>query len=327
MLLRMLHDVVALTGPYTAAFELGVVGEVFGLDRTMDGLPSYDFAVCTEVPGRVPTTSGYTIEVEHGLERIETADLVVVPAWDPHAEPVPAVVDALKRASTRGAVVMSVCSGSFALGIAGLLDGRRATTHWKWASLMRQRFPRTHVDENALFVDEGEVVTSAGTAAGIDACLHLVRREQGATVANAIARRMVVPPQRRGGQAQYIEMTPAIEHHRDHFAEVLAWAQSSLAEPLSVAEMASRAHMSPRTFARRFRDITGTTPHQWLLDQRLRLAEELLERTDRPIESIARAVGLGSAASMRRHFTLRRGVTPASYRQAFRHAVDEQEIA
>jgi transcriptional regulator GlxA family with amidase domain len=314
----MIRNVVAVTDSFTAGFELGVVGEVFGVDRTADGLPGYEFAVCAEAPGAIPTTSGYAIQVEHGLDRIRDADLVVIPAWSLTGDASEAVIEALRDAHERGAVMLSVCSGAFALALAGLLDDRRATTHWKWAPHMRERFPRVLVDVNALYIDEGQLITGAGTAAGIDACLHLVRREQGAAVANAIARRMVVPPQRRGGQAQFIETTPAVEYHRDQFADVLAWAQECLAEPLSIADLAARAHMSPRTFARRFREIVGSTPHQWLLDQRLRAAEELLERTNHSVESVARAVGLGSSESMRRHFLARRGVSPAVYRQNFR---------
>lgn len=315
----VLRDVVAVVGDRVAAFELGVVSEVFGLDHGAD-LPSYDFAVCAVRPGLVPTTSGFAIHVDHGLERLESADLIAVPAWtcEP-ALPPTALVAALHRAVGRGGRVMAVCSGAFLLAGAGLLDGRRAATHWRYASTLAARHPHVAVDPNVLYVQDGPILTSAGTAAGIDACLHLVREEHGASVANALARRMVVSPYRAGGQAQYVE-TPVPPADAEELAEVLGWARQHAGSPITVDDLAARALMSPRTFARRFKAATGTTPHRWLLDQRLLLAEHLLEDTDLPIDDIARRSGLGSPDTLRHHIFRRRRTSPQAYRRSFRAA-------
>lgn len=317
----MLRDVVALVGDRVAAFELGVLSEVFGLDRSGDGLPGYTFAVAALEPGLVPTTSGFAVQVPHGLERLEQADLIAVPSWTTQDLPVPApLVAALQAAVGRGARVLSVCSGAFLLAGAGLLDGRRAATHWRSAALLAARFPCVLVDPDVLYVDDGQVLTSAGTAAGIDACLHLVRLEQGAAVANALARRMVVAPQRAGGQAQYVE-APVPPADDLQLAGVLDWARAHLAEPLTVDVLARRALMSPRTFARRFVATTGTTPHRWLLDQRLDHAERLLETTALPVGEVARLCGLGSPDTLRHHFARRRRTSPQSYRRTFQAVV------
>jgi transcriptional regulator GlxA family with amidase domain len=319
MLAGVLTDVVAVVREPIAAFELGVVSEVFGYDRSADGLPRYDFAVCAVRPGLLGTTSGYRVEVEHGLERLSTADLVTVPAWSDHdGTPPPELVAALRAAADRGARLLAVCTGAFLLAAAGLLDGRRATTHWQYADALAARFPRVEVDADVLYVDAGAVITSAGTAAGIDACLYLVRQEQGSAVANALARRMVVPPHRSGGQAQYVESPVPDGPADDDLADLLAWARARLDQPLSVDDLAHRALMSPRTFARRFRRSTGTTPHRWLLDQRLLLAEQLLEQTELPVDEVARRSGLGSADTLRHHFATRRRVGPQAYRRTFR---------
>ncbi len=315
----MLVDVVAVVGDHVAVFELGVLSEVFGVDRRTAGLPGYDFALCAVQPGLVPTTSGYAVAVEHGLERLATADLIAVPAWTPRDVPPPAeLVAALHAAVARGGRVLAVCSGAFLLAAAGLLDGRRAATHWQYAPLLAARYPQVDVDADVLYVEDGPVVTSAGTAAAIDACLHLVRQAHGATVANALARRMVVPPHRSGGQAQFVESPVAVPDDRGELAEVLTWIQEHLADPLPVRDLAARALMSPRTFARRFRAATGTTPHRWLLDQRLLLAERLLEDTDLPVDAIAARCGFGSPDTLRHHFALRRRTSPTTYRRTFR---------
>jgi transcriptional regulator GlxA family with amidase domain len=254
---------------------------------------------------------------------LESADLISIPAWPIFSRPGPppeALLDALRRAVARGARVMSVCTGAFVLAAAGLLDGRRATTHWRYASLLAERYPQVTVDPNVLYIDDGSVLTSAGTAAGIDLCLHIVRVEQGAAVANAIARRMVVPPHRDGGQAQYIE-TPVMPHDRGNtFNNVLAWAQAHLDQPLTVAQLAARAHMSPRTFARQFVAVTGTTPYRWLVSQRVAMAQRLLEQTDHAVEEVAQKTGFGTAAMLRRHFGLHRGTSPQLYRRSFHNA-------
>jgi transcriptional regulator GlxA family with amidase domain len=300
------------------AFELGLICEVFGLDRPDEPeLPTFDFAVCTPRPGPVRTMSGFGLDVAHGLERIATADLVAVPAI--HRDtPVPdELVTALRAAHDRGARVMSVCSGAFVLGHAGLLDDRDCTTHWSYADELARRFPRARVNSDVLYVDCERVLTSAGTAAGIDAALYLVRQEFGERVANRLARRMVMPPHREGGQRQYVDRPVPIE--ADTLMETLSWMTEHLDADLSVGELAQRAHLSARTFARRFRSETGTTPHHWLTGQRVLAAQRLLEETEQPVETVADLVGFGSAAVLRHHFTRRVGTTPTDYRRTFAH--------
>jgi len=322
MLVVVLSNVAAVVAEDVGAFGLGVLCEVFGFDRSADGLPRYDFAVTTPTPGRVRTETGLALIVEEGLERLATADLVAIPCWGRHDAPPPAaLIDALHAVVERGGRVMSACTGAFVLASAGLLDGRRATTHWLYADRLAARFPAVRWDPDVLYVDEGSVLTGAGTAATVDLCLHVVRAEHGAAVANAIARRMVVPPHRAGGQAQYVvRPLPGPEAGRSPRAlgEVLAWAQSHLAEPLTVADLAGRAAMSPRSFARHFAAATGTTPHAWLLEQRLTLAQSLLETADLPLDAVAERSGFGSATTLRHHFTRQRGVSPQSYRRTFR---------
>ncbi|WP_374191690.1 GlxA family transcriptional regulator [Herbiconiux sp. SYSU D00978] len=313
----MIHSVALLAIPNTAPFEFGVICEVFGIDRTDSGGPSWDFRVVTADPGRVPMSLGFDIVVDEGLDAAEEADLIAVPAHTASAAEIdPRYFEFLRRAHARGAWILSVCTGAFVLARAGLLDGRRATTHWMHADTLAALFPRVEVDPDVLFVEDGRIVTSAGTAAGIDAALHLVRREHGAAAANVIARRMVVPPQRDGGQAQFIE-TPMPEHRSDSLAEVTRWMAENLHRELSVDELARRALMSPRTFARRFRAETGTTPAAWLGRQRLIRAQQLLEATDEPLELVAQRAGFGTAAVMRSHFVRVLGTTPTAYRRTF----------
>jgi transcriptional regulator GlxA family with amidase domain len=302
-----------------AAFELGVICEVFGLDRTKDGLPGYEFAVCAAEPPPLRTTSGFEIVTSHGLDRLAHADLIAIPAWrDADERPPEALLVALRQAVARGAYVMSVCSGAFVLAAAGLLDGKRATTHWRHVKTLAERYPAIQVEPDVLYVDEGSVLTSAGTAAGIDLCLHIVRREQGAEVANAIARRMVVPPHREGGQAQFIEAPIGHTSGDDGLAGILVWAQRHLDEPLSVNRLALHAHMSPRTFARRFVETTGTTPHRWLTVQRVMLAQRLLETTDLSMEQVAECCGFGTASALRLQFGRQLRTRPLAYRRSFR---------
>jgi AraC family transcriptional activator FtrA len=316
---RPVRTVAALLGGRVAAFELGIVCQAFGLDRSDDGLPTYDFAVCAARPGPVPSTSGFAVEATHGLDHLAAADLVAVPAWpDLDAPLAGAVAEALRAASAAGARLLAVCSGAFALAGAGLLDGRRATTHWQFADLLRRRFPRVRVERDVLYVTDGAVVTSAGAAAGIDACLHVVRTLHGAATANALARRLVVPAHRDGGQAQYVEAPLPEAPTGGGLAAVLDWAVAHLDRELPVAALAAEARMSPRSFARHFRAATGTTPGRWLADQRLRAAELLLEDTDLPVELVARRAGFGSADTLRHHFARRRGTTPNAHRRAFR---------
>ncbi|WP_395297396.1 GlxA family transcriptional regulator [Kitasatospora hibisci] len=308
--------VAAYAPPGVGMLAVGVVAEVFS--GVAPGLPRFDFALCTDRPGRVPTDLGVPLTVDHGLDRLAAADLVLALPWAGFRTPPPAaVLDALAAAHERGAVVAAHCVGAFALAAAGLLAGRRATTHWRFAGLLAERHPDVAVEPDALYVDEGRVVTGAGAAAGFDLCLHLLRREYGAAAANAVARDLVLPPHRDGGQAQYLAAPVPEDCEDERLAGVLAWAREHLDRPLPVTELAQRALMSRRTFARRFSAATGTTPHAWLLGLRLGRAEELLETTDLPIEEVARLVGYGSAAVLREQFVRRRGVPPRSYRRAF----------
>ncbi|MDT0394338.1 MULTISPECIES: helix-turn-helix domain-containing protein [Streptomyces] len=315
----MLQNVAAVLLDGVNPFELGVVCEVFGADRSDDGLPVYDFDVASADGPTVRTNTGFSLQVEHGLRRLETADLIAVPAGSSYVsrEFPPELLAALRRAVDRGARVLSVCSGVFVLAAAGLLEGRRAAVHWKHAEELTRRYPHLTVEPDVLYVDEDPVITSAGTAAGIDACLHLVRKEQGPDVANRIARRMVVPPHRDGGQAQYIER-PLPEPGGDTVSEVLVWMERHLDEETTVEQLAARAHMSPRTFARRFQQETGTTPYRWILRQRVLLAQRLLEATDETVDAIAGRTGFGNAAALRHHFVRAVGTTPQVYRRTFR---------
>ena len=314
-----MSNVVALVYDGVGAFGLGVVAEVFGSDRSAAGLPTYDFAVAGARPGPVRTDTGLTILVEHGLERVAQADLVCVLGWEgAEALPEEPVLQALRDAVARGARIMSHCTGAYVVAAAGLLDGRTIATHWLHAADFAARFPAVTVDPDVLYVDDDPIFSSAGTAAGIDTCLYLLRREHGAAVANAIARRMVVPPHREGGQAQYVDSAVAEVDEASGLREVLVWAQEHLDTDLSVDQLAARALMSPRTFARHFRGATGSTPHAWLLAQRLTLAQDLLEVTDLPVEEVARRSGLGAATTLRHHFSLRFGTSPQAYRRTFR---------
>ncbi|MET8854346.1 helix-turn-helix domain-containing protein [Amycolatopsis sp. NPDC004625] len=303
-----MHRVVALVRPVQSTFELGVAAEVFGTARA--GLPRhYQFEVCTENPGPVPTSAGYAMAVPLGLAALESAGTVLVPGWAPVEEPLPARVrDALRQAHARGARLVSICSGVFALARTGLLDGRSATAHRARAEQLRREFPRVRVDPEALYVDHGDVATSAGAGAGVDLCLHLVRRDHGAEYAARLARHMVLPPHRDGG------------HHpaADDLAGLLEWAEGRLGTSLSVADLAARLNVSPRTLARRFADRLGTTPGEWLLSRRVVAARTLLAETELPVEAVAVRVGLVSAVNLRRRFRDRVGTTPGAYRRAVR---------
>ncbi|HET6561317.1 MAG TPA: helix-turn-helix domain-containing protein [Marmoricola sp.] len=312
----MIENVAVLAYDGVSPFELGVLCEAWGTDRSDQGLPVFDFAVCAPEPGRVQTAAGFGLAVDHDLGRVAEADLVAVPAV-PRDREVPApVITALRKAHARGARVLSVCSGAFALGEAGLLDGRECTTHWMYTHELSARFPQARVVPEVLYVDADPVITSAGSAAGLDACLHLYRKEFGITIAGKVARRMVVPPQREGGQAQFIR-TPVPDCSAETLGPLLTWILENLDEELSVESLAQRSTMSPRTFARRFREETGTTPHAWVTSQRVQRAEELLERTDRSVDQVAADVGFANAATLRHHFTRVRGLSPQRYRQRF----------
>ncbi|WP_433367968.1 GlxA family transcriptional regulator [Actinoplanes sp. CA-142083] len=318
----MLRNVAVIALPEVAIFELGVLCELFGYDRTAEGLPSYDFALCSTDGRPVRGHAGFEVGVQHDITRVDDADLVAVTPYGYREHEVPEVViDALRRAHERGAWVMSVCTGAFALGAAGLLDERRCTTHWLHTAELARRHPAAKVDPDVLYVQDGKILTSAGTAASVDAGLHLVRQEHSSAVAMMIARRMVVPPHRDGGQAQYIE-TPVQPIECETLQPVLALVLETLDRPHSVETMAGLAHMAPRTFARKFRSETGATPHDWLTNQRLLLARRLLEDSDLGVDAIAERTGFGSAATLRHHFAQRLSTTPQAYRGTFRsHSV------
>ncbi len=299
-------------------FELAVPCEVFGVDRSELADPWYRHRVAAFVPGPHTTPEGVVVDTPYGLEELAEADTVVIPAPSYAGAPPEDLLEALRVAHARGARLLSVCTGAFLLAATGLLDGKRATTHWMHAEELARRFPLVQVDPKVLYIDEGDVMTSAGTAAGIDLMLHVVRLDHGADVANAVARRMVVPPHRDGGQAQFVDL-PIPDPERDEpLAGLLGWMLEHVDEDLSVAELARRAGMSPRTFARRFRGLTGATPHQWLLSQRILLAQRLLETTDEPVERVARRCGFGTAAGLRQHFGRAVSSSPQAYRRAFR---------
>lgn len=312
----MLRSVACLALPQMAPFEFGVICEVFGIDRSEHGGPTFDFHVVAADPGPVRTKLGFDVVVTEGLEAARTADLIAVPASPVEGESDERVLEVIRDAVSRGAWVLSVCSGAFTLARAGVLDGRRATTHWMYTDRLAELFPDTSVDPDVLFVQDGKVVTGAGTAAGIDAALHVVRAELGQSAANVIARRMVVPPQRDGGQSQFIQ-TPVAECRSDSFAQITEWMIEHLDEDLTVDRLARKALMSPRTFARKFRAETGTTPNAWLNRQRLLRAQQLLEETDSTLEEIARETGFGAAAVMRHHFLKVLQTTPTAYRRLF----------
>jgi len=277
----------------------------------------YEFSTCSVGGGEVRTTTGFALRPERDLGALRVADTVVVPAYfDLFSPPPGEAVAALREAAERGARVLSVCTGAFALAHAGLLEGRRATTHWAFADELARRFPGTDVDAAALYVDEGEVMTSAGLSAGIDLCLHVVRKDFGAAVGDRVARHMVAAPQREGGQAQFIE--PAASPAAGSLEPTRRWASERLADPLDVTAMSRHAGVSPRTFARRFREETGTTPLRWLLAQRVQAARRLLEESDLSIDEVAWRAGFGTAASLRDHFRRATATTPTAYRRSFR---------
>ncbi|WP_328361719.1 helix-turn-helix domain-containing protein [Mycobacterium sp. NBC_00419] len=316
-----LRSVSALVLDGVAPFEFGVICEVFGIDRSADGVPNFDFKVCGPEAGKTLRTSvGAQLIPDHGLDDLMGVDVVAVPAvGGPPENYPPEALEALRAAHAAGSTVLTVCSGVFVAGAAGLIDGRRVTTHWMHADELARQFPSAIVDRNVLFVDDGDLVTSAGTAAGIDASLHLVRRELGSAVTNLIARRMVVPPQRDGGQRQYIDQ-PIPARCSEGFAPQLDWILSNLGAPHTVASLARRASMSARTFARRFVEETGTTPMQWVTDQRVLYARRMLEETDLDVDRIAERAGFGNATLLRHHFRRIVGVTPSDYRRRFARA-------
>ncbi|MBZ4322538.1 GlxA family transcriptional regulator [Streptomyces huiliensis] len=316
-----MHRVVVLALDGVYPFEMTIPAKIFGTAADPRGKPLYEVVTCGLDAQPVRTSADFTIAVEHGREALMSADTVVVPPFtcDPDGDvdwfpPAVAEAFALVRPDAR---IVSICSASYVLAAAGLLDGRPATTHWNEAERFQRRFPRVRVDANVLFVDDGRVLTAAGVAAGVDLCLHLVRKDHGSETANRVARLCVVPPWREGGQAQYIER-PVPEPAAASTAATRAWAAGRLHLPLPLAELARHAGMSTRTFCRRFHDEVGMPPGQWLTQQRVRHARRLLETTDMPVDRVAAASGLGTGASLRRHLSAEAGVSPAAYRRTFR---------
>ncbi|GAB7188578.1 helix-turn-helix domain-containing protein [Kitasatospora sp. Ki12] len=306
------HRVAVLALPGVLPLDLGIPAQAFGSD------PHYRVTVCTDPSAGPVLSGGFTVGTSAGLEALRDADTVVVPGYEDPDSPLPATaLSAIRTAHERGARLVSICTGAFALAAAGLLDGRPATTHWRDAAELQRRYPRIDVRPNLLYVDDGDVLTSAGVTAGVDLCLHIIRGDYGAAAANTRARLLVAPPRRSGGQAQFIDRFRPAARGED-LAPVRAWMLDNLAHRQSVDELAHRAHMSRRTFIRRFQQETGTSPMAWLTDARIDWARELLETTAGPVEQIARLSGLGSPAAFRAAFHRRVGTSPADYRATFR---------
>jgi transcriptional regulator GlxA family with amidase domain len=314
------HRVAILAMPSVVPFDLGVPVQVFGYPRPDLGARRYAAIVCAARRGPVPTCAGFAIQVEHGLEALARADTIVIPGVDDTRLPIPrSVCRAIARAQARGARLLSICTGAFVLAEAGVLDGKRATTHWFDAAELAARYPSVQVDPGVLYIDQGQVLTSAGIAAGIDLCLHVVRSDHGAAVANAVARRLVVAPHRSGGQAQFVR-TPVPPAQGQQLESTRAWLLTRLGHPTPLATMAAHAGVPVRTFARRFLSETGTSPLQWMLRQRIAAAQLALEETERSVERIADDCGFGSAVSLRVHFRRALRTSPLAYRRAFRSA-------
>lgn len=312
------HLVVALAYDRLCTFEFGCTVELFALPRPELDIGWYEFAVCAAERGPLRAAGGVRLSAAHSLKALERADTIVIPGWrDAHETPPAAVVKALRAAHARGARLCSICSGVFVLAAAGLLDGKRATTHWRYAALLAASYPRIRVEPNALYIDEGQVLTSAGSAAGLDMLLHLVRRDHGPKVANQVAQRLVIPPHRDGDQAQYVPRPLAAEE-TSRLARLLDWVREHLAQRHSIASLSRRAHMSPRTLLRRFKEATGCAPQEWLVRERVAAAREMLESGRIALPRVAERAGFGSLESFRRHFRARVGVAPAAYQKRFR---------
>ena len=314
---RNRRNVVVLAYDGLCIFEFAIAAEIFGLPRPEMGRQWYRFAACSLEPEPLRATGGIQLKVRAGLSKLSEAGTIIIPGWKGiNAPPPQRLIAALRRAHASGARLVSICSGVFVLAATGLLNGHRATTHWRYAEALRSRYPQIHVEPDVLYVDEGRLLTSAGSAAGIDLCLHIVRRDFGAEAANQVARRLVVPPHREGGQAQFIP-EPVRKTPNGGLAPVLTWLESHFAQDLSVDDLARRAAMSPRTFARQFRRQTGTTPHQWLTHLRLLAAQRRLEKSVDNIDEVAVAVGWQTAATLRQHFSRQLQTSPLAYRRKF----------
>ncbi|WNY86797.1 transcriptional regulator FtrA [Leclercia adecarboxylata] len=310
--------VVVLAYDGLCTFEFGIAVEIFALPRPEMGEEWYRFAVAGVDPGELRATGGFRLVVDGGLELLSEAGTIIVPGWRGADVPVPAALcEQLVAAHRRGARILSICSGVFVLAAAGLLDNRQATTHWRYTDLLQERYPAIKVTPDVLYIDNGDVLTSAGSAAGIDLCLHLVRRDYGSVAANRVARRLVVSPHRDGGQAQFIQQAVPVAYEGHRLGALFDYLHARLAEPHTVESLAKFVGMSPRTFLRRFNATTGKTPAQWLLHARLSRSQDLLENSQLSIERIAEEVGFGSVATMRHHFKNQLSTTPAAYRRGF----------
>ncbi|HEY2776534.1 MAG TPA: helix-turn-helix domain-containing protein [Gaiellaceae bacterium] len=315
-----MRTVAAVVDQGALTFDFAIPCEVFGLDRSDIATPWYEFLVVAAGDRRIVTQTGFVIEAPLGLAALDRADTIIVPGWSsPDIEPSGDLIAALRRAHNRQARIVSICTGAFVLAAAGLLDGRRATTHWLFVDELRTRYPRIELDPSVLYVVDGTIMTSAGTAAGIDLCLHIVTADYGADVAATVSRRMLMPLHRSGGQAQYVD-TPVPQALGDEMTELLAWAVTSIPTGLSVDDLARRAAVSPRTLTRRFRQATGLAPGEWLRNERLRLARRLLETSEDPIERVAQHAGYDTPVAMRAQFARRLHTSPRAYRRTFRAA-------
>jgi transcriptional regulator GlxA family with amidase domain len=310
-----MHQIAVVAVPPVGTFELAIPDLIFG-EVEVAGHRAYDVVTCTAKPGRVTSTAGLDVFVPHGLDRVESADTVIVAGTGARRDADSRTLAALRRAAARGARIASICTGAFVLAQAGLLDGRRATTHWRYVTELGERFPSITPQPAVLFVQDGDIVTSAGLAAGIDMCLHLIRADHGAATANTVARLAVVAPVRPGGQAQFIS-SPLPTENGTTLADTRAWVLGKLGEPLTLTDLATHARVSVRTLTRRFRAETGQSPLQWLLHQRVERARELLEVTDLPLTQVAHLSGIGSIESLRLHITRRTGLSPSAYRTSF----------
>jgi len=316
------HLVVAVAYDRLCTFEFGCVVEMFALQRPELEVPWYKFAVCSAERGRLRAAGGITVSAPHSLKILERADTIIVPGWrDADETPSPELVRKIRAAHERGARVCSICSGVFVLAAAGILDGRTVTTHWRYAEILQRRYPALRVKPNALYVDEGQVVTSAGSAAGLDMLVHLVRRDYGPKIANRVAQRLVIPPHRDGDQAQYVPR-PVAQRDTGRLSRLLDWTRGNLAARHSLASLSKRASVSPRTLLRHFKEATGLSPGEWLIRERVALAREMLEAGKVQMGQVADRVGFGSEESFRRHFRLRVGASPAAYQRRFLRATD-----
>ena len=310
------HLVAALAHAPVSIFELSCVIEIFGRQRPELDVPWYDFAIGAMLPGSVRSIGGIDLHVAHGVELFARADTIVIPSWDSEATPSAELLECLVAAKARGARLLSICSGAFLLAEAGLLEGRRAATHWLYADALQRRHPGVHVDADVLYVDDGEIITAAGSAAGLDMLLHLVRNDHGAAVCNIVARRLNIPPHREGGQSQFaLRPVPSVKDSR--LVDVIGWMREHSTTELAIEELAQRAAMSPRTFFRRFREATGQTPYDWLITERVAVAKELLESNKMSVDQVAFHAGFSRPETLRLHFRRLAGCTPSDYRRHF----------